>query len=269
MVAFEALQAQFTNNAGQDVVYSVTQPLNLYDSPALASLATQAHIGRKLRFHSVGTGREGSALSAVLCEDNYPGWISPSDLAFLQPAAAVDVSPNLSLAEIRLRIPTAIAFAQTAMTQPNYYLWGGTVGPNYDCSGLVQHAFSTQGIWLPRDAYQQEAFVQQIENPGNSSAKLRTQSSHPESAPRIRPEVLIDVLEPGDLIFFGTPVKATHVAIYLGNGDYIHSSGKDQGRNGIGIDSLSDLSEPVSQTYYAQLRGAGRVVRSYRAAILR
>ncbi len=269
MVSFETLQAQFTNDSGQDVVYGVTQPLNLYDSPTLVSLATQAHIGRKLRFRSVGAVSEGSALSVVLCEDDYPGWIAPLDLAFLQTEPFVATPASLSLADLQSRIPLAIAFARTAMTQPNYYLWGGTVGPNYDCSGLVQHAFSTQGIWLPRDAYQQEAFVQKVENPGDRSAKLRTQSPHPESAPRVRPEVLIDVLEPGDLIFFGTPLKATHVAIYLSNGDYIHSSGKDQGRNGIGIDSLSDLSEPVSQSYYAQLRGAGRVVRSYRAATLR
>jgi NlpC/P60 family/Bacterial dipeptidyl-peptidase Sh3 domain len=251
MVAFEALQAQLIDNFGQNVVYSVTQTLNLYDSPALLSLATQAHIGRNLRFHSVDTGREGSALSAVLCEDDYPAWIDPTDLAFLQPVAAANVSPNPSLAEIQSQIPKVIAFAQAAMTQPNSYLWGGTVGPNYDCSGLVQHAFSTQGIWLPRDAYQQEAFVERVGNSGDL------------------PEALTDILEPGDLIFFGTPLKATHVGIYLGHGDYIHSSGKDQGRNGIGIDSLIDLSEPVSQTYYAQLRGAGRVVRSYRPATLR
>jgi cell wall-associated NlpC family hydrolase len=138
-----------------------------------------------------------------------------------------------------------IAFAQAAMTQPNFYLWGGTVAPNYDCSGLVQHAFSTQGIWLPRDAYQQEAFVQRFENKGNRS------------------EDLVETLEPGDLIFFGTPVRATHVALYLGDGAYIHSSGKDQGRNGIGIDSLTDHRGQVSRNYYAQVRGAGRVVSSY------
>jgi cell wall-associated NlpC family hydrolase len=227
------------------VTYEAIQPLDLYDSPALSALATQAQAGRQLQFKSIEEEEAIGALPVVLCEDDYPGWIRPSDLAALQPAPAAYAPPRPSLADIQSRIPLAIAFARAAMTQPNHYLWGGTLGPNYDCSGLVQHAFSTQGIWLPRDAYQQEAFVQQIENPGDL------------------PEALIDVLKPGDLIFFGTPLKATHVAIYLGNGDYIHSSGKDQGRNGIGIDSLIDLNEPVSQTYYAQFRGAGRVVRSY------
>ncbi len=246
MVAFEALQVQLTNTSMREIVYEVTQHLNLYDSPALQSLATQAQTGRKLRFDSLSVLNAAiAALPVILCEDDYPGWIKASDLAFLQPSSSGYCPLSLSLSEIQTRIPLAIAFAQAAMTQPNFYLWGGTVAPNYDCSGLVQHAFSTHGIWLPRDAYQQEAFVQRVENRGN----------HPEN--------LVETLEAGDLIFFGTPVKATHVALYLGDGAYIHSSGKDQGRNGIGIDSLTDRREPVSRNYYAQVRGAGRVVNGY------
>jgi cell wall-associated NlpC family hydrolase len=251
MVAFETLQAQLTDASQGALNYKVTQPLNLYDSPALESLATQAQAGRQLWFKHLPELDTTSALSVVLCEDDYPGWVNPLDLVHLQPATVPYCPSNLSLADIQSRIPMAIAFAQAAMTQPNVYLWGGTLGPHYDCSGLVQHAFSAQGIWLPRDAYQQEAFVQPIENKGDSFA------------PRVRPEDLADGLEPGDLIFFGTPLKATHVAIYLENGTYIHSSGKDQGRNGIGIDSILDRREQVSQNYYAQIRGAGRVVCAY------
>jgi cell wall-associated NlpC family hydrolase len=250
MVAFEALQAQLTDAAQGALSYEVMQPLNLYDSPALESLATQAHTGRQLWFKHLPELDATSALWVVLCEDDYPGWVNPLDLVHLQPATVPYCPSNLSLADIQARIPKAIAFAQAAMTQPNVYLWGGTLGPHYDCSGLVQHAFSTQGLWLPRDAYQQEAFLQPIENKGD------------------RPEDLVEALEPGDLIFFGTPVKATHVAIYLENGTYIHSSGKDQGRNGIGIDSITDLSEQVSQNYYAQIRGAGRVVHPYPQPVL-
>ena len=247
MVAFEALQVQFTNTSMQNAAYEVTQHLNLYDSPALQSLATQAQAGRQLRFKGLETSDAAAAFPVILCEDDYPGWITRSDLAFLQPATSAYRPSRVSLEEVKARIPLAIAFAQAAMIQPNFYLWGGTVAPNYDCSGLVQHAFSTHGIWLPRDAYQQEAFLQRVENRGN------------------RPEDLVETLELGDLIFFGTPVKATHVALYLGDGAYIHSSGKDQGRNGIGMDSLTDHRETVSRNYYAQVRGAGRVVSGYQS----
>ncbi|MEB3312767.1 MAG: C40 family peptidase [Cyanobacteriota bacterium] len=134
------------------------------------------------------------------------------------------------------RLPRVIAFARWAMAQPNTYLWGGTVGPNFDCSGLVQTAFAAAGIVLPRDSYQQEAFS--IPIPWND-------------------------LEAGDLVFFGTPERTQHVGLYLGEGTYIHSSGIDQGRNGIGLDSLNDLSDPISRVYYEQRRRPGRVMASY------
>jgi cell wall-associated NlpC family hydrolase len=226
-----------------DTDFITTHPLNLYDSPQCESLATQAQTGRYLR---VVTQLDPATLpvQVVLLEDDYPGWLQVADLPHLQPAASPYQPTLLSADEIQARIPNAIAFAQAAMAQPNTYLWGGTLGPNYDCSGLVQHAFAEQGIRLPRDAYQQEAFTE---------ALYHTQP----------PETWVEILQPGDLIFFGTPVKATHVAIYQGEGRYIHSSGKDQGRDGIGIDVLSPNGDRVSRNYYAQFRGAGRVVQCY------
>ena len=155
-------------------------------------------------------------------------------MQYLEKSETSYLAPIWTAAEIRDRIPEIIAFTQSAMSVPNVYLWGGTVAPSYDCSGLMQAAFASVGIRLPRDAYQQEAFLEPVEN-----------------------------LIPGDLVFFGTPQKATHVGLYLGDLRYIHSSGKDQGRNGIGIDQLSEESDRVSQTYFAQYRGAGRAIASY------
>jgi cell wall-associated NlpC family hydrolase len=240
MTSVDALQSQLFDPL---IEYETTQCLDLYDSEALQALATQARIGLHVRI--LPSEVNATALQVVVCQDDYPGWMAVEALQSLQKASQPYRPISVDTAEIQARIPAVIAFTQAAMAQANVYLWGGTVGPNYDCSGLVQHAFSSQGIWLPRDAYQQEAFVQPLKNPG------------------ARPEDLVQVLEPGDLIFFGTPIKATHVALYLGAGDYIHSSGIAQGRNGIGIDSLTNLSEVVSQNYYAQFRGAGRVVESY------
>ncbi len=207
--------------------------LNLYDSSECISLATQAATGRHLQ---VTSHQQGSAIEVYLCEDDYSGWVALADLDLLQPATVPYGAHTLSQLEIKNLLPRAIAFTQQAMQQANYYLWGGTVGPHYDCSGLIQAAFASVGIWLPRDAYQQEGFTQAIG---------------------------IAELQPGDLVFFGSNQKATHVGLYLDDGHYIHSSGKDKGRNGIGIDVLSEQGDGVSQSYYRQLRGAGRVVNSY------
>jgi cell wall-associated NlpC family hydrolase len=100
----------------------------------------------------------------------------------------------------------------------------------------MQATFADSGIWLPRDAYQQEAFTQLL---------------------------AIEDLLPGDLVFFGSAQKATHVGMYLGEKCYIHSSGQEMGRNGIGIDRLSEQGDEVSRSYYRQLRCCGRVVKSY------
>lgn len=225
-------QSQVTSHGVQ---YRCQANLNLYDSADLKRLATQAATGRYLRIESeVEFGAQ--SIPIRLCEDDYPGWLAPHDQQYLAIADHPYQPVTRSFADIQARIPAAIAFAHAAMQQPNQYLWGGTVAPNYDCSGLMQAAFASVGIWLPRDAYQQEGFTQAI---------------------------ALDDLQPGDLVFFGSSQKATHVGLYLSDRQYLHSSGKDQGHNGIAIDELSAAGSTVSQTYYAQLRGAGRIVSSY------
>ncbi|MUL39108.1 glycoside hydrolase [Gloeocapsopsis sp. AAB1 = 1H9] len=211
--------------------YQCQTHLNIYDSPQCDRLATQAAAGRHLQVLST----EDSAIEVCLCEDDYPGWLKISDIAELVVATEAYQAKFVAEAEIRNLVPQVIAFTQIAMQQPNYYLWGGTVGPNYDCSGLMQAAFASVGVWLPRDAYQQEGFT---------------------------PAVAVTEVLLGDLVFFGVE-KATHVGLYLGEGCYIHSSGEKMGRNGIGIDRLSEQGDEVSRSYYKQLRGAGRIIESY------
>lgn len=222
------------------VEYQCQSNINLYDSPALEGLVTQAVAGRQLRIlplPSESQGKiRGTAIRVRLCEDDYPGWLALEDLDLIEVAETPYQAIVLTEAEIQARIPQVIAYTHAAMVQVNRYLWGGTVGPNYDCSGLVQTAFAVAGIWLPRDSYQQEAFAQPI---------------------------AFDQLLPGDLVFFGTPDRTNHVGLHLGDGYYIHSSGREKGRNGIGIDLLSAAGDEVSRTYYELRRSAARVVASY------
>lgn len=230
--------------------YCCSTNLNLYDDSSCARLATQAATGRHLRiapmaqvkgelgvpFGDKGEGVRGKGnIEVRLCEDDYPGWLLADDLANLQVAEPYQAT-SVTEAEIQARLPAVIEFTRLAMQQPNYYLWGGTVAPNYDCSGLMQAAFASVGVWLPRDAYQQEAFTK---------------------------VVAVEDLQAGDLVFFGSEQKATHVGLYLGEGCYIHSSGQKMGRDGIGIDLLSEHGSEVGRSYYRQLRGCGRVVKSY------
>ncbi|CDM93187.1 C40 family peptidase [Limnospira indica] len=221
------------------VEYKCKGDLNIYDSPECSTLATQAATGRHLRLFEVNTAENISAIPVQLWEDDYPGWLAAGDVEHLLKPPSPLPRTIISSETINQAINKAIAFCHQAAKIGNTYLWGGTVGPNYDCSGLIQAAFSQQGIWLPRDAYQQQAFVQPI------------------------PPVIWE-MQPGDLVFFGTTSKTTHVGLYLGDGQYIHSSGPEHGNNGIGYDELwHHANNPVSQYYAEHFIGAGRVVSSY------
>ena len=240
------------------VQYRILDNLNLYSSPELNSLVTQAAPDRWLAINThtnddrnpetdstlLPTIPPIAPLTVKLVEDQYPGWLDPADWGKLVASQTQYCAPMVTALEINARLPDAIGFAREAMTVNNHYLWGGTVAPNYDCSGLMQAAFRAIGVQLPRDAYQQEAFLTPIVGQDLSQ--------------------LLEQLQPGDLIFFGTPIKATHVGLYLCDGHYIHSSGIQYGRNGIGIDSLDGQNDDqVSRHYLSELRGAGRVVKSF------
>ncbi|MEO3852753.1 bifunctional lytic transglycosylase/C40 family peptidase [Streptomyces sp. B8F3] len=92
----------------------------------------------------------------------------------------------------------AIAYAEGQLGLP--YLWGGD-GPaagedGFDCSGLTRAAYQAAGITIPRVA--QDQF-----NAG--------------------PRVPSDSLQPGDLVFYGTPTNIHHVGIYIGEGQMINA----------------------------------------------
>ncbi len=207
--------------------------LNIYDSPACKTLATQAAAGRYLQI--ISQQQDEIALEVRCCEDGYSGWLRSDDL-HLEPAMEPYQAPDLPFSEIQGRLPQIIEFTYRAKSHPNSYLWGGTVAPNYDCSGLMQAAFAEEGIWLPRDAYQQHDFTEKVS---------------------------LEEISPGDLVFFGTELKIDHVGLYLGEDQYIHSSGKDKGRNGIAIDILQDTGDDIGRSIYQRLRGFGRVVQSF------
>ena len=80
------------------------------------------------------------------------------------------------------------------------YRMGGTKPSAFDCSGFVRYVFAKHGVALPRTAREQSAV-------GRSVA------------------VGADSLRVGDLLFFRTPRgRASHVAIYAGDGRIIHAS---------------------------------------------
>jgi len=82
------------------------------------------------------------------------------------------------------------------------YVWGGSSPSGFDCSGLTQYCYREIGVSLPRTSQSQY-------QSGQSIARDR-----------------LDLLNPGDLVFFGTDGDAGrvhHVGIYVGDNNYVHA----------------------------------------------
>jgi len=74
------------------------------------------------------------------------------------------------------------------------YLWGGETPSGFDCSGLVLYVFRQHGVELPHYSGSQFLLGEKVEP---------------------------SQLQPGDVVFFGSPIH--HVGIYIGGGYFIHA----------------------------------------------
>jgi cell wall-associated NlpC family hydrolase len=89
-------------------------------------------------------------------------------------------------------VQTAVEAAMGQRGKP--YVWAAGGPSSFDCSGLTSYAFRAAGINLPHSSLSQS---------------------------RMGQEVSRDQLQPGDLVFFYSPVS--HVGIYIGNGQMVHA----------------------------------------------
>jgi cell wall-associated NlpC family hydrolase len=106
---------------------------------------------------------------------------------------------------------TAVDTALAQVGDP--YVWAAA-GPNsFDCSGLTQYAYAAAGVSLPH------------------SSSMQSQTGTPVS----RSE-----LQPGDLVFFYSPVS--HVGMYIGNGQMVHASTSGQPVKVASLDSMGNYN---------------------------
>ena len=150
----------------------------------------------------------------VMLPDGRKGWTPASDLATFAEWA------------VKQKV-TAENIVNTAMTfEGTPYLWGGASSKGLDCSGLVRLTFFMNGHLLPRNTSQQVNHGREIIMECNHSITPDSDKFYQEMKTRTKN------LQPGDLVFFGSPEtfwakeKITHVGIYIGNGKIIHASHK-------------------------------------------
>ncbi|WLW52787.1 NlpC/P60 family protein [Streptomyces sp. YU58] len=103
----------------------------------------------------------------------------------MAPSSATTQAPNS-------RAAAAVSYAYSKLGSP--YVWGATGPDAFDCSGLIQAAYRSAGVSLPRTTYAQIGAGQRVS----------------------RSELL-----PGDLVFFYSGIS--HVGLYVGNGQMVHA----------------------------------------------
>lgn len=114
----------------------------------------------------------------------------PTQQASSQAATTQTAKPQASTQSNSNTAQTVVSAAQSQIGKP--YVWGAT-GPNaYDCSGLVQYAYSQAGKNVGRTTYQQAGAGQHIS---------------------------VSQAQAGDILMWGD----YHDAIYVGNNQYVHA----------------------------------------------
>jgi len=110
----------------------------------------------------------------------------------------------------------AVSAAYSQIGVP-YIAFAAAPGTGFDCSGLTQWVWARAGVSLPHQSGRQRA----------------TSASVPQ-----------DQVQPGDLIFYYTPIS--HVGIYVGGGQMIHAPapGKYVGLTNVNWNKVVGVSRP-------------------------
>ncbi len=128
-------------------------------------------------------------------------------------------------------VRVAASIVETALgAMGTPYRWGGNDENGYDCSGLIQWAYGQHGIVLPR----------------TSRDQARMGSAHDRT---------VTALTPGDVLTFAAGGSGvSHVGLYVGEGDFIHSSS-----SGVRLSSLV-ADDPDSRWWQQRWVGVRRIL---------
>jgi len=130
--------------------------------------------------------------------------------------------PPRATTEARDRVADRAVFTAMQMVGAPYR-YGGSTPDGFDCSGLIQYAYGAAGVRLPRTAEQQYSATESL---------------------------TLEQARPGDLLFFRDGRRVSHVALYLGQGRFVHAP--NRGRDV----SLGSFADSYYRSHFAR---AGRV----------
>lgn len=131
----------------------------------------------------------------------------------------VDICPKKNEELVRKNlVDTALLYLGTQ------YRWGGKSPMGIDCSGLCSTAYMLNGIIIYRDALLKDKYMRRISR---------------------------DEIKKGDLLFF-----SGHVAMYIGDDRYVHSTGFT---GGVVINSLNSEHDDYREDLDKDITGIGTI----------
>jgi len=110
------------------------------------------------------------------------------------------------------------------------YKWGGTDANGFDCSGLIQYAYGRHGLIIPRVSRDQIRYGTRV-------------------------DADLAALRPGDILGFAVNGRRiSHVGLYVGDGQFIHSAS-----GGVKLSSLTS-DDPDSRWWQRRWVAARRIL---------
>jgi cell wall-associated NlpC family hydrolase len=203
---FGQLSALLTGNSAKDYLDKATllqdmaedssKTLDGMQAATDAATAAQARATKDQQTAQDATNKANSLVSTIQAQkDALVPLVAKAQAALTHVSKSAQDAANSSLDPGSFIAPAgaagvAIQAAEAEIGKP--YSWGAAGPSAFDCSGLMLWAWGKAGVTLP-----------------HSSSAQSTMGTY----------VSLSALQPGDLIFFGSPVH--HVGMYVGNGDMI------------------------------------------------
>jgi peptidoglycan DL-endopeptidase CwlO len=174
---------------------AVTAARATYDSVAHQQAALQAQVNQyQADFNRLSAQERQAAMAAAETADVRASRDVRSDTSGSGTGGAAAAAP-VSAAPVAAPSGAAQIAVNTALAQRGKpYVWAAAGPGSFDCSGLMQYAYRAAGVSLPHSSLAQS----QMGTPVARAA-----------------------LQPGDLVFFYSPVS--HVAMYIGNGNIVQA----------------------------------------------
>ncbi|WP_243737517.1 C40 family peptidase [Blastococcus xanthinilyticus] len=192
-----------------EVLTEVAQAAEQADESREAAAAAAAEAQRAV--DDIAAKQEDLEARIADYQERYAALTAPQqeEVARAHGGASLPAPSGVTASSAAAQVAVDTALAQIG----DPYVWGAG-GPNaFDCSGLTSYAYAAAGVMLPH------------------SSRSQSQMGRPVS----RGE-----LQPGDLLFFYSPVS--HVAMYIGNGQMVHASTSGQPVKVASIDAMGSFS---------------------------